>query len=251
MFPGAHVIGSVETNPQPWLTKDEWGHLLRVAQQRIDDAPSQRTRQQRQELRDFCDFMHATGLRVDEAYSLQVRDVALAYAKPVAAVPIDPVLARKMARSMARQPTAERGAKKRAPKRVPGEKWTMAVEVPYLKIRVRASKTGPRVCHSRLLLPIAAFQRLARDKAPADPLFRERHRDAFRELLIAADLRTNTHGHPRNPKCLRPTAISHWLIDRPTIPLSWLAANCGTSITMLQAFYIKRLGLGLDGTAWL
>jgi hypothetical protein len=41
------------------------------------------------------------------------------------------------------------------------------------------------------------------------------------------------------------------LIDQPTIPLSWLAANCGTSITMRQSFYIKRLGLGLDGSAWL
>ena len=35
------------------------------------------------------------------------------------------------------------------------------------------------------------------------------------------------------------------------IPLSWLAANVGTSITMLQQFYVKRLGLALDGSAWL
>ena len=86
------------------------------------------------------------------------------------------------------------------------------------------------------------------------PLIRrsgEKHTDAFRELLIAADLRTNAFEVKRNAKCLRPTAISHWLLDQPTIPLSWLAANCGTSITMLQQFYVRRLGVTLDGLDWL
>jgi len=54
-----------------------------------------------------------------------------------------------------------------------------------------------------------------------DQLFTEHHCDAFRELLTAAELRTNDSGQPRNMRCIRPTSISHWLLDRPTVPLTF------------------------------
>jgi integrase len=241
-FPGAQQIGSVATNPQPWITKNEWKHLMSLADQRIADAPNARTRAQRQELRDFCEFMWFTGLRVDEARTLQVRDVTVAYTAWMNGMPED-LLAPEALRSY----NAIVGARVTFRE---SDDAVQAVQLPYLQIRVRRSKTGPRVCHSR----IGAFQvfgRLTAGKKPTDLLFVEHHRDSFRELLIAADLRTNAYGLPRNAKCLRPTAISHWLLDKPTIPLSWLAANCGTSITILQQFYVKRLGLTLDGSAWL
>jgi len=230
VFPGAHIIGSIEANPQPWLTKDEWKRLMQVAADRIKAAPNTRTRAQRQELRDFCEFMLMTGLRVDEARKLQVRDVAIAYTD-------------KTAPGVIPAPTSKPFTKSR-------RNVMVQFQHPYFRIRVRESKTGPRVCHSRIG-GYLVLGRLTEGKAPTDRLFREHHRDSFRELLIAAGLRTNAYGLPRNTKCLRPTAISHWLLDKPTIPLSWLAANCGTSITMLQSFYVKRLGLNLDGSAWL
>lgn len=240
-FPGAQQVGSIESNPQPWLDKKEWDHLLAVANERIDEASNVRTRQQREELRDWMLFMHATGLRVDEARHLQVRDCARKLAAPVSWDSVDlkalPPAIRKEAIEHMRRKTKE-------------EKQQPTVRFPYVEIKLRKSKTGPRVCQSRLFAD-DILERLAKGKKPTDPLFREHHRDAFRELLIASGLRENGYGHPRNAKCLRPTAISHWLIDRPTIPLSWLAANCGTSITMLQQFYVKRLGLALDGSAWL
>lgn len=217
-FPGAHIIGSIEKNPQPWLDKAEWQRLIKVAEQRVKDAPNVRTRAQREELLVWLEFMHATGMRVDEVKALRARDCAVKYTKPAT-------------------PTVLRdGAVIETPK-------------PYLFINIRQSKTGPR--HTMSRPPRPRVLGWLKEKQPDDLLFSEHHRDAFRELLIAADLRVSPFGMRRNAKCLRPTAISHWLIDRPTIPLQWLAANTGTSLVMLQNFYVKRLGLTLDGTAWL
>jgi integrase len=245
-FPGAHIVGSIKSNPQPWLTKDEWTRLIDVANERIDAAPNVRTEGQRRELRDFLLFMHATGLRVDEARGLQVRDCTPKVAKtgdwrsiPMIALPPD----YEQERRGVRKETIDYRRKSRTEAEI-------RVRLPYVEIRLRTSKTGPRICQSRAYAD-AILRRVVKGKAVTDPLFTEHHRDAFRELLIAADLRTNDYGHPRNLKCIRPTSISHWLIDRPTVPLSWLATNCGTSIQMLQDFYIKRLGLALDGSAWL
>jgi hypothetical protein len=40
-------------------------------------------------------------------------------------------------------------------------------------------------------------------------------------------------------------------VDQLDRDLQWLAANVGTSVTMLQGFYVRRLGLAMDGSAWL
>lgn len=247
-FPGVHIVGSIENNPQPWLTPAEWEHLIAVAMQRIIEPPNVRTRDQRQELRDFLLFMHGTGLRVDEARALQVRDCTIKVAKtaPWQSIPA-PAVEEAAAYGETRGVRGEQIEYRRS--KAQGEAL-MQVRLPYVWIEVRESKTGPRPCQSRAYAD-AVFKRLAKDKQPTVLLFREHHRDAFRELLIAAGLRKNKYGRPRNLKCLRPTAISHWLIDKPTIPLQWLATNCGTSITMLQDFYVKRLGLAVDGSAWL
>lgn len=64
-------------------------------------------------------------------------------------------------------------------------------------------------------------------------------RDGFRELLIAAGLRTDAFGNTRNLKSLRATAISFKLLDGVDIFL--VARNAGTSITQIDNFYAKRL----------
>lgn len=240
-FPGAQQVGSIDSNPQPWLDKQEWDHLLAVANERISEAANIRTREQRSELREWMLFMHATGLRVDEGRHLQVRDCAKKLTAPVA---WDSVDLKSLPPAIRKEAIEHMRGRSRA------DMQRKSLRMPYIEIQLRQSKTGPRVCQSRAFAD-DILGRLVEGKKPIDRLFATHHRDAFRELLIAAGLRENRYGRPRNAKCLRPTAISHWLLDRPTIPLSWLATNCGTSIGMLQAFYVKRLGLALDGSAWL
>jgi integrase len=70
-LPHIPPVGKIEANPRPWLTKNEWEHLRRVARKRIDDAPNQRTRQQRQDVYDLMMFLLNSMLRVDELYTLR------------------------------------------------------------------------------------------------------------------------------------------------------------------------------------
>lgn len=78
-----------------------------------------------------------------------------------------------------------------------------------------------------------------REGGAIDLVFPEHHRDAFRELLIAAKLRTDKFGNERNFKSLRATAISRLVLAGK--PLDFIARNAGTSIAMIDTFYAKRL----------
>jgi integrase len=222
LFPGAHIIGSVPANPRPWLTPDEWAHLQRVAEQRIIDAPNARTKAQRQELLYVCRLMVGTGVRVDEARGLQVRDVR--------------VKVHRVYHTEGSMQFDEHGEVTN-----PHEIEVTFDETRYLELTIRVSKSGPRVAVSRSIA-VEPFERLAAGKRPNDRLITEHHRDAFRELLEAAGLRENAFGVRRNMKSLRPTAIMHWLIAHPAINLRWLASNVGTSLQMIDAFYASKLG---------
>ena len=116
---------------------------------------------------------------------------------------------------------------------------------PYLEMKV-VGKTGPRLSIG-WSGAAAAFKRQVTRFAlqPDDLLFREHHRDSFRELLIAAGLRTDAFGFQRNLKSLRSTALMMRIKQNPRINLKLLADNAGTSVAMLDAFYLKRMRVDL------
>ncbi|MGV1037943.1 MAG: hypothetical protein ACOYD0_13095 [Candidatus Nanopelagicales bacterium] len=115
------------------------------------------------------------------------------------------------------------------------------VKRPYLDMRV-TGKTGFRKSVG-WAGAVTAYERLVkrRDLKPDDRLFAEHHRDGFRELLEAAGLRTDVLGNPRNLKSLRSTGLMMRIKANPRINLKLLAENSGTSVTMLDTFYLKRL----------
>jgi hypothetical protein len=76
-----------------------------------------------------------------------------------------------------------------------------------------------------------------------DLVFPEHHRDAFRELLIAAKLRKDKDGFTRNFKSLRSTAISFAVLAGEDVV--WISKNAGTSIAQISDFYVKRLSAGM------
>lgn len=103
-------------------------------------------------------------------------------------------------------------------------------------------KTGMRVAYAA---PEAVTIYGARLKRAGDDtsalVFPEHHRDAFRELLKAAELYEDHFGNRRNYKALRATAIALAIL-RPNPPtLFQIARNAGTSVAVIDAFYSKRL----------
>jgi hypothetical protein len=118
---------------------------------------------------------------------------------------------------------------------------------PYAVIQVRG-KTGYRTAIAGGVFP-TIVERRAKGLKPGDLLWPHSQRDAFRELLLAAGLRTDEFGNPRNLKSIRATAISFRILaGAPSPNLLLIARNAGTSVTMLDNFYAKRLTaeLGVD-----
>jgi hypothetical protein len=116
---------------------------------------------------------------------------------------------------------------------------------PYLEMRIKG-KTGYRksIAWSGA---VSAFERLVarRELKSDDLLFHEHHRDGFRELLDAAGLRRDGGGSLRNLKSLRSTGLMMRIRSNPRINLKLLAENVGTSVSMLDNFYLKRLSVDM------
>jgi hypothetical protein len=115
---------------------------------------------------------------------------------------------------------------------------------PYCVLQI-TGKTGHRTCIAGGFFP-AIFERRAKGLKATDPLWAHSQRDAFRELLTAAKLRTDAFGHTRNLKSIRATAISFRILSQaPNPDLLTIARNAGTSIAMIDAFYARRLSAEL------
>ena len=111
---------------------------------------------------------------------------------------------------------------------------------PHLVIDV-VGKTGHRTAVAGGLAP-AILARRSDGLKGRDRLWSHGQRDAFRELLIAAGLRTDQFGNNRNLKSLRATAISFRILEQaPNPDLLMIARNAGTSVAMIDTFYAKRL----------
>ncbi len=105
-------------------------------------------------------------------------------------------------------------------------------------------KRGGRTVVGRRMAAWVYKDRLKRLKPSKDDLiFPVHHREAFTELLKAANLHIDKRtGFERNFKSLRATAISFEILrGAPSPNLMMIARNAGTSVAMIDAFYSKRL----------
>lgn len=196
-------IGRIAANPRPWLSRDQWDHLMSVSLQRLVDAKQNpRLEAQRQDLDDFLYCLLESTMRVGELRALTVGQVQI---------------------------------------------MQRAADDPYALIQVHG-KTGHRTVIAGGLFP-SIYERRAKGRAPSDRLWPHSQRDAFRELLIAADLRVDEFGNRRNLKSIRATAISLRILSQaPSPDLLLIARNAGTSVAMIDNFYAKRLSaeMGAD-----
>jgi hypothetical protein len=119
---------------------------------------------------------------------------------------------------------------------------TVVTHREYLEMRLQG-KRGMRKSKFRPEA-IAIFERVVKrgNLQPDDLLSAEHHRDGFRELLIAAGLRSAG----RNLKCPLSTGLMLTILRNPRINLKLLAENAGTSVAMLDQFYLKRLTVDMD-----
>jgi len=189
---------------RPIFSKREYFRLLKTAVRRMrEPGLNPRTQRQREELTYFIVVVTGAALRVGEAYSVRWRDCH----KDANHLLTFSVLGKhsKGRREEARGTRAAYGA--------------------FLRI-------------VRLNTPIA--ETTANNRRREEKLFRHNHRNGFRELLIAAGLRTTSDGRLRNLKSLRPTGISFQL-DAPQKPnYIDIAKWTRTSVAMIEKYYDQR-----------
>jgi len=235
MFPR---LEKSETNPRPWFTPQQLADLQQVAQERIEDAQEQagKHRHSRMDLLDFIRLMIATGMRVGELRSVRVCDVKILRSSRIT------YGGRELPPGVAQHA-------KLPPD--PNEYLEIELQEPEEGASERRLKRGVRTVVSRPATDgVATFRALVKRKGLKDEdlLFEDGQRDAFRELLKVAKLRT-ANGVKRNLKSLRCTAIMLWVLADPNVNLKLLADNFGTSTQMLDLFYLKPLNVKLTRRA--
>jgi integrase len=64
----------IESNPRPWFSPEEWKVLKNASFERIKQARGKRQKWEREQLHDFMIFIVHTGVRVEEALTIQFQD---------------------------------------------------------------------------------------------------------------------------------------------------------------------------------
>ena len=190
----------VVPSPRPFLNHEQWVKVRNLAKSRIAEADlNPRTKRQRQELYWFLLISVGAALRVGEAYSLRWRHCQLITLND--------------------------------------KDHTEAV---HMSVRGKHSRGGKREDAYGMFGAVTAFKamRAARtDAQPDDPLFIENHREGVKELLIKAELRSDTDGRTRDAKSLRQTGISLRLDLGPNPDYRDIAKWARTSPWMIATFY--------------
>jgi integrase len=216
-------VGKLDANPRPWLTPEQWALVQEQAEERVEIARDEAGwhRQSRMDLLDFMRLQVATCMRVDELRSIRVRDVKV--------------------RTKKHGPPLEFDYRTRKITDSPTE---------YLEIEINKGKRNWRTVVTRVAYSgVETLRALVKrkDLKPGDLLFDEHHGDAFRELLLDSkvNLRENEGINP-NLKALRCTGIMLWVLAEPNANLKLLADNFGTSVAMLDQFYLKPLNVKMN-----
>ena len=219
-----------------WFSPEEYKQLYTATRERAKNPPKLRWRWACEQMHDFVLFMVNTGLRPDEAWRLEFRDVEIVddddtnetileisvrgkrgvgYCKSMPGA----VLPFKRLRDRGR-PEESEGRRHRSP-----------------------IKKGAASPHADDDLPIGEG-RLTR---PTDRLFPYVHKELWNKILDELELKKDREGKPRTSYSLRHTYITMRLMEGADI--YQVAKNCRTSVEMIEKYYAAHIKNLIDASA--
>jgi len=212
------------------FSMEEYQKLLRVSRERIKKARGTRVTFDRERLHQFCIFMVGTGLRVDEALSLEWEDI----------------------RCIDRERVINRQATETVVSAY-GKDFLSQLERYYLTINVGKSKTAPHTAYGTGSAYFA-YQNLIKlytkypqfnCKVGEGTVFKlHSYREGLNALLDEADLKFEKLGDSRlkrDSKSFRHTFIQFML--NKGMSSTAIAKMCGTSTEMIDKFYTSNMAL--------
>ncbi len=195
-----------------WFSPDEYKKLCKATRERAKKPKKVRYKLDAEDLHDFVLFMANTGLRPDEAYRLEFRDVSVVRDEATAETILE--------------------IEVRGKRGVGYCKSTKGAVRPFKRLKARN-----------------ATQKKAEgmEPQPTDLVFLKRHHELFNTLLTENNLKKDRDGQPRTAYSLRHTYICLRLMEGADI--YQLAKNCRTSVAMIEKYYASHIKTSIDTAA--
>lgn len=208
--------GPTKISHRAWFSLEEYRTLYKATQKRAANPLNPRWRWECEQLHDFVLFMANTGLRPDEAYRLQFRDVEIVKDEATHETILEI------------QVRGKRGVGycKSMPNAV----------LPFRRLRDRKRRSPTPEDRKRLAPP-----------GPTDLIFPKRHHELFNDILDEQNLKFDREGQCRTAYSLRHTYICFRLMEGADI--YQIAKNCRTSVEMIEKYYASHIKNMLDAAA--
>lgn len=207
---------STKISHRAWFSKEEYRKLYEATRKRAEHPPKPRWKWECEQLHDFVLFMANTGLRPDEAYRLQFRDVTIVEDEATGETILE---------------IEVRG------KRGVGYCKSMPNAVlPFKRLRDRKRRMPAPEEPKRMAIP-----------GPTDLIFPKRHQELFSDILEEEGLKLDREDQSRTAYSLRHTYICFRLMEGADI--YQIAKNCRTSVEMIEKYYASHIKTMLDAAA--
>ncbi|MEZ0081527.1 tyrosine-type recombinase/integrase [Bradyrhizobium japonicum] len=211
---------SGKVSHRAWLAPDEYKRLYQATRERAQNPKRTRYAWESEQLHDFVLFMVNTGLRPDEAWKLQFRDVKIAHDDGLDETILEIEVRGKRGVGYC--------------KSMPG------AVLPYKRL-LKRMRLVPDLDENGKKVMVEVLPK------PTDLLFPKRHHELFDIILNELDLKKDRDGQARTAYSLRHTYICLRLMEGADV--YQIAKNCRTSVEMIEKFYASHLVNTLDTTA--
>jgi integrase len=220
---------SPKISHRAWFSPDEYKHLYQATRKRALEPKKRGFQWEAEQLHDYVLFAVNTGLRPDEAWRLEFRDVAIVH---------DDDLDKTILEIEVR---GKRGVG--YCKSMPG-----AVR-PFQRLRSRLRPARTYGVNTPKQNPENSAPSIEdwRTPQPTDLIFPKWQRELFKTILDEEHLRVDREGRPRTAYSLRHTYICLRLMEGADI--YQIAKNCRTSVEMIEKYYAAHIKTSLDAAA--
>jgi integrase len=216
---------------RPWFSPEEYKQLYEAARAYAKEPFHDHYKWNAEQVYDFVLFMANTGLRPDEAFNLQHRDVTIAHSDATGEEILEiEVRGKRGVGHCKSMPGAVRVYRRLSARPKP--------------VRGESRREGQRRRKEGGEAPPPPLQQLP---GKTDLLFPGNHIKLFNNLLDRTKLKLDRDGKPRTAYSLRHTYICMRLMEGADI--YQIAKNCRTSVEMIEKHYAIHLKNTLDDSA--
>jgi len=220
---------SPKISHRAWFSPEEYKKLYEATRKRAQEPKKKGFNWEAEQLHDFVLFAVNTGLRPDEAWRLEVRDVTIVddedLGKTILEIEVRGKRGVGYCKSM---PGAVR----------PFER---------LRSRLRPARIYGVNTPTETSVNSNVLWEPWRTPEPTDLIFPKWQRELFKTILDEQKLRFDREGRPRTAYSLRHTYICLRLMEGADI--YQIAKNCRTSVEMIEKYYAAHIKTSLDAAA--